>query len=63
MSQWRYVNTANNPADFALRSVIVGTFLKTNMWTSGPKFMKQSENERPEVPSQSTNVSLDDPEI
>ena len=38
-SQWRYVDTLSNPADLASRGTRVESFLRSDVWVSGPKFL------------------------
>ena len=42
-SQWRYVNTKENPADVASREANPAS-LKTSIWFSGPNFLKNSSS-------------------
>ncbi|KAL0871839.1 hypothetical protein ABMA27_004314 [Loxostege sticticalis] len=49
---WFYVNTKENPADFASRGVAPSQLLGTEMWWKGPAFLSYSEISaiKPEVP-------------
>lgn len=47
-SQWRYVDTASNPADVASRVSKVHAFLKNATWMSGTRFLLQPESGWPE---------------
>lgn len=38
-SQWRYIDSARNPADVASRGSAVDVFLKNKTWTAGPDFI------------------------
>ena len=38
---WRYVGTAENPADLASRGLCVENLLKSSLWFSGPTFLSQ----------------------
>ncbi|XP_042264714.1 uncharacterized protein LOC121895540 [Thunnus maccoyii] len=62
-SQWRYVETASNPADVASRGVKVDTFLKNATWVSGPHFLLQPESEWPVSPDDALQLPSDDPEV
>ncbi|KAL2077938.1 hypothetical protein ACEWY4_025623 [Coilia grayii] len=62
-SQWRYVNTADNPADFASRGMRAEPFLKNMEWLSGPAFLRQPESEWPVSPDNLKTLPLDDPEV
>ncbi|KAK7930431.1 hypothetical protein WMY93_006826 [Mugilogobius chulae] len=61
--QWRYVDTASNPADAASRGVKMEAFLKNEMWPSGPPFIRQLVTEWPENPESVEHLSQDDPEL
>ncbi|KAK7878865.1 hypothetical protein WMY93_034256, partial [Mugilogobius chulae] len=61
--QWRYVDTASNPADAASRGVKVEAFLKNEMWPSGPPFIRRPVTEWPENPESVEHLSQDDPEL
>ena len=43
-SQWRYVNTKDNPADIATRG-LSPTQLKDSIWFTGPKFLVDGEDQ------------------
>lgn len=62
-SQWRYVNTAINPADIASRGLRVETFLRNKNWVFGPQFLLLPEQEWPVNPIDLGKCSPDDPEI
>ncbi|XP_029987482.1 uncharacterized protein LOC115417609 [Sphaeramia orbicularis] len=62
-SQWRYVDTASNPADAASRGVKVEVFLKDRLWLTGPRFLCQPEIEWPLNPEPVSPLSQDDPEV
>ncbi|KAL0839000.1 hypothetical protein ABMA28_016997 [Loxostege sticticalis] len=49
---WFYVNTKENPADFASRGIAPSQLLETEMWWKGPAFLSYSEISaiKPEVP-------------
>ena len=47
VSQWRYVNTNDNPADFASRGMKVGDLLNGGVWIEGPKFLLGPEKDWP----------------
>ncbi|KAK3743580.1 hypothetical protein QZH41_001384 [Actinostola sp. cb2023] len=57
--QWRYVESAKNPADPATRGVRADN-LSDSIWLNGPDFLKDSS----EIPSfKETDVSGSDPEV
>ena len=47
VSQWRYVQTKDNPADDSSRGLSIDQLLKTERWLSGPKFLWSGEEEWP----------------
>ena len=56
-SQWRRVDTKENPADIASRGVSADELLKNSEWFNGPSFLWKSElptsgEEEPEVSSE-----------
>ncbi|KAL4008074.1 hypothetical protein ACER0C_001926 [Sarotherodon galilaeus] len=63
VSQWRYVNTSANPADFASRGLSVGAFLKAKTWITGPDFITKPEMEWPEMPDSVCQPICNDPEV
>ena len=40
VSAWRYVDTANNPADITSRGLDVEDLIKSEVWTTGPSFLR-----------------------
>ena len=62
-SQWRYVETASNPADVASRGAKVDAFLKNATWVSGPRFLLQPESEWPVSPDDVHQLPAEDPEV
>ncbi len=62
-AQWRYIDSANNPADFASRVLKVDLLLKEQMWTFGPPFLIRSQEEWPNNPIDLEESLLQDPEI
>ena len=60
-SQWRYINTASNPADLATRGVAPEN-LRDSKWLSGPDFLREASPNR--APTAET-IPLDtqDPEV
>lgn len=58
--QWHYVDTLENPADYASRGLHVSDISSTS-WMSGPKFLWEQEvNPRPNF---STELLVGDPEV
>lgn len=62
-SQWRYVSTRVNPADYASRGQKVISFVQNQAWISGPDFLTQSSDNWPENPDRLTDPNAVDPEI
>lgn len=61
--QWRYVNTINNPANMASRSLSVNSFLKKQIWVSGPQFLLGPQEKWPQNPDGLDEISPKDCEI
>ena len=51
-SQWRYVDTANNPADDSSRGLTIDSLLKSKRWLRGPEFLWKPEEEWPDSQEQ-----------
>ena len=62
-SQWRYVDTAQNPADEASRGMTVKEFLSNERWSKGPAFLQQPQDTWPQRPASIGVVPPDDPEV
>lgn len=62
-SQWRYVNTAINPADIASRGINDCNPDKLNRWLRGPEFLWSHESTWPATPDVISELSADDPEV
>ena len=62
VSQWKYVNTKENPADAASRGLTADRFLSCKKWTRGPDFLCKASDEWPNLPFEST-ITAHDPEI
>ncbi|MCG8431673.1 MAG: hypothetical protein MJA29_10925, partial [Candidatus Omnitrophica bacterium] len=64
VSQWKYVNTKLNPADYASRGLSAEALVQKKQWICAPDFLWQSETEWPTMPTQLLGeVSGDDPEV
>ena len=61
-SQWRYVDTKSNPADYASRGLAPGD-LKQSMWLRGPGFLWKEETEWNKTEIQCDEVLENDPEV
>lgn len=62
-SQWRYVETAGNPADIASRGVKIDVFLRNTIWMSGPDFLLRPKSEWPVGYDDIPKLTSDDPEV
>lgn len=60
VSQWRYINTKGNPADYA--SMKVGDLLNGSSWIEGPKFLFYPEKDCPLDITEAT-IEADDVEL
>lgn len=49
-SEWKYVNTSENPADLISRSVSAKDIGKMNIWWNGPSWLVTHEHNWPEQP-------------
>ncbi|KAM8861775.1 uncharacterized protein ACB058_008484 isoform 2-T2 [Synchiropus picturatus] len=58
-SQWKYVSTADNPADQASRGLSAEGLLHSKNWIQGPKFLLLPESEWPQRPDQPMNQEED----
>ena len=62
--QWKFVDGALNPADFASRGLTADKLLKSNTWIRGPDFLWKSKSCWPERPPTLRNdIPVDDPEV
>lgn len=62
VSQWRYINTKENPADLASRGLKVDDLLYGGKWIQGPEFLLRNEQEWP-LSIWDNSLGLDDPEV
>lgn len=62
-SQWKYVSTADNPADQVSRGLSAESLLQSKNWLQGPDFLLRPEAEWLERPDQPIYVEEDDTEI
>lgn len=56
VSQWKYVDTKNNPADCLTRGMAAEEFLQNDLWFHGPEFLRLPESEWPIMPNLATSV-------
>lgn len=50
-SSWRYVESANNPADDITRGKTLSEMVERSRWSQGPPFLWQSPSEWPTTPT------------
>ena len=62
VSQWRYINTKDNPADYASRSMKVGDLLTVGSWIEGPRFLFDPERDWQSDITEAT-IAADDVEV
>ncbi|KAK0147980.1 hypothetical protein N1851_012347 [Merluccius polli] len=62
-AQWKYVNTASNPADHASRGLNAEHFIKCQNWIEGPDFLAKSESHWPALSEFSREISEDDADV
>ena len=58
--EWRYIDTKNNPADYASRGLNAEELMKSN-WFNGPSFLW--EKEIPSCEEEIPNIQIGDPEV
>ena len=49
VKQWRYINTKDNPADFASRGLTAEALIRSDLWKRGPVFLERAEQEWPQL--------------
>ena len=62
-SQWHYVSSDLNPADFASRGLRPHERAKLKIWLEGPRFLLQDETHWPVQPPHLPEISEDDRNI
>ena len=62
-SQWKYVDTRENPADDASRGLNGLALVAGQRWLQGPGFLWKPESEWPHQPLMVSQVPDDDPEV
>ena len=60
-SQWRYIESKENPADDASRGLSAQELISNPRWLSGPEFLWKSDINT--APVESLSLSEDDPEV
>ncbi len=61
-SQWRHVSSKQNPADLISRGTSAQTLVDSELWKSGPRFLRQTEDHWPPQWSKK-QLDADDPEV
>ena len=62
-SQWRHVDSKNNPADICSRGLMPEQLEKAEQWFHGPQFLKRDEEFWPRQPEIQTKLAASDPEV
>ena len=62
LSQGKYVNTSQNPADQASQGLKIKSFMEGESWFQGPSFLP-NQSEWPKQPEQCTYLTDDDVEV
>ncbi|XP_028405254.1 uncharacterized protein LOC114527759 [Dendronephthya gigantea] len=62
-TQWRYVQSSDNPADHASRGLDRKSFPQLHQWIQGPDFLWKEEAEWPEQPLSLSEASINDLEV
>lgn len=61
-SQWRYVDSELNPADYASRAMKADMFMKCQNWIGGPEFLSKDKTYWPVSPN-IKDILTDDAEV
>ena len=61
-SHWKYVDTHDNPADFASRGILPNEVEKVKMWLSGPSFLQKPQESWP-IEENSFEIPESDSEV
>lgn len=62
-SQWKFVNSSENPADHVSRGLTAENLMRCENWMPGPSFLKRPCKEWPVRTDQASSLSEEDPEI
>ncbi len=62
-SQWRYVSSADNPADQASRGLNADNLIESKNWIKGPSFLLKPQCEWSVRPEDSVSFAVDDREL
>jgi len=61
--QWRHVDSANNPADDVSRGLSASEMVSSDRWKHGPKYLSDTEDKWPEMPTECSELTDDDKEV
>ena len=62
-SQWKYVNSVDNPADEGSRGMTAKDFVKKSRWIAGPDFLREHEHKWQRQEIEQRDIDADDPEV
>eukprot|EP00105_Crassostrea_gigas_P034805 XP_019918953.1 PREDICTED: uncharacterized protein LOC105318561 [Crassostrea gigas] len=64
-SNWRYINTKVNPADYASRGISANSLIMQENWIKAPSFLLEPEDQWPKHPMEIADTELldNDPEV
>ncbi|XP_033095627.1 uncharacterized protein LOC117100162 [Anneissia japonica] len=62
IDQWKFVNSAQNPADLASRGMTAEEMISSEMWQCGPTFLKEDKSKWPQMPDDLA-IKINDPEV
>ncbi|XP_073764218.1 uncharacterized protein [Danio rerio] len=57
-AEWRYVDSANNPADHITRGLTLAELTGPHQWNSGPSFLLKSVDQWPSIPKLAVEPEL-----
>ncbi|XP_064642896.1 uncharacterized protein LOC135497105 [Lineus longissimus] len=61
--EWRYIPTAQNPADYCSRGMKADDLTMEHAWFTGPTFLSKDEQDWPEQVIPNSQLKPDDPEV
>jgi hypothetical protein len=59
-NDWRYIDTKNNPADYASRGMSIQEIAQGSKWLSGPDFIWETEDSWPPQPTLSKDYAINE---
>jgi len=63
VKQWKFIDGRNNPADIASRGISITDVEKTDIWLSGPKFLRVPDDTWSDSPDENWEIPIEDPEV